>query len=548
MKSKATRSIVLAGFESAGKSALFRGLTGQATGDETNFRGSTVLCRRCHLAECECDVVDTPGIRLRSDSATTRLALAEARAADVLLLVVRGTHAQSEVEELLRELDTQARGRRAVLALTFEDKAPATLDALAAHYRDQLGVPVVIVNARALAAERREEVLAAILDARPLTVATRPAPHFAPVEPPRTVFERPGIGPLLSLAALAAMFALPVYLAYAFAAWAQPLVDEAFITPLKAHLETLPPLLFALLGGSYGVITLGWYSFLWAFPVVLLIGLGIALAEETGLKDRITAALDPWLRRIGLSGRDLIPVLTGFGCNVVAVLQTRACSSCTRRSCVSLIAFGSACSYQIGASLSIFGSAGKPWLFAPYLGALFLVGALHTRLWHGALGAGQAMSLAERSFLQRPSARAVWWRLRSALGQFLWQAMPVFLLICAIGALLDFTGALAWLSTAVAPALALFRLPGEVAPGVIFSIVRKDGLLTLNFGDGALLHTLGTAQIFVLVWLASTLTACLVTLWTVGRELGWSHAARIAGRQALTALGSTAAFAWLLPF
>ena len=48
-------SVVLVGFESVGKSALFRGLTGHATGDEANFRGSTVICRRCHLEECECE-------------------------------------------------------------------------------------------------------------------------------------------------------------------------------------------------------------------------------------------------------------------------------------------------------------------------------------------------------------------------------------------------------------------------------------------------------------------------------------------------------------
>jgi len=546
MKTEISPAVVLAGFESAGKSALFRALTGQATGDETNFRGSTVICRRCHIAECQCVLVDTPGIRLRSDSEATRLALEQARSADVLLLVVRGTHAQTELEQLLIELDVQAQGRRAVLALTFQDKAPAELEALATYYRTQLGVPVVTVNARELATSRRDEVFRAINDAQPLISASAtPAPACALVQPQRTVFERPMVGPLLALAVISMMFALPVYFAYLFAAWVQPLADAALITPLKERLSELPPLLNALLGGNYGALTLGWYSFLWAFPVVLLIGLSVALTEETGLKDRITAALDPWLRRIGLSGRDLLPVLTGFGCNVVAVLQTRGCSSCTRRSCVSLIAFGSACSYQIGASLSIFGSAGHPWLFAPYLAGLFIVGALHTRIWHGALAAEQAHPLAERSFLQWPSARAVWWRLRSSLKQFLLQAMPIFLLICAVGALLEYTSVLGWVAAAVAPVFDWFRLPGDVAPGVIFSIIRKDGLLTLNSDNGALLTSLNTGQVFVLVWLAGTLTACLVTLWTVGRELGWLHALRVAGKQALTALMTTAAFAWI---
>lgn len=59
--------------------------------------------------------------------------------------------------------------------------------------------------------------------------------------------------------------------------------------------------------------------------------------------------LHPLLRPFGLSGRDLVRVMMGFGCNVPAVISTRSCSGCTRQTCISAIAFGSACSYQIAA-------------------------------------------------------------------------------------------------------------------------------------------------------------------------------------------------------
>jgi ferrous iron transport protein B len=546
--------VMLAGLESVGKSALFRGLTGQATGDEANVRGSTVVCRSCHLADCQCDVVDTPGIRVNDDARTTQTALSAMEAADVVLLVARGTHAVSEVETLLRELDLEQ--KKTALAITFQDKAPEQIQVLAQVYRERLGIPVVVVNARDLDAEGRAKVLGAIAGA---AVAIRSTPFqwgegsgtescakqnevLRPVQPQATWFENRWLGPWLALACMALMFGLPVYLAYAFASWAQPLVDGWAITPLKAWAESWPLILQVMLAGDYGALTLGWYSFLWAFPVVVLISASVAIAEETGLKDRITAALDPWLRQIGLSGRDLIPVLSGFGCNVVAVFQSRSCSRCTRGSCVSLIAFGSACSYQIGASLSLFGAAGQPGLFLPYLAALFLVGALHTRFWHGKLATEGAQPLHERAFLQRPSQRAVGWRIRAALGQFLKQAMPIFIFICLLAALLEHLGVIAWLTNGLAPWMRLFHLPGEVAPGILFSILRKDGLLALNSGEGALLATLTTGQIFVLIWLASTFTACLVTLWTVRRELGWRFAALVAGRQATTSLLS----AWIL--
>lgn len=540
-------TFVLIGLESVGKSALFRQLTGEATGDETNFRGSTVRVRRGQLLDATGQVVDTPGIRLQDDSATTQLALQQVAAADTVVLVARGTHVQQEITTLLGALAAELTGRRAALVITFADRAGAHLTHLVADYQARLGIPVALINARTLAATQRQQLLAVIRQAAPLH-RREPIvllPETPLVQPQATAFERPLLGPLLALLSIILLFGLPVYLAYLLAGWAQPLVDQGVITPLVAGLAplgNLSPLLYSVLAGDYGLLTLGWYSFLWAFPVVLLIGVSVAICDETGLKDRITAALDGPLGRIGLNGRDLLPVLTGFGCNVVAVLQSRSCSRCTRHSCVTLIAFGSACSYQIGASLSLFSSAQAPWLFLPYLLLLFSVGALHTRLWQGGLTASAALPLAERAFLQAPTLRGVWWRVRTSLRQFGLEALPIFFAICAVGALLNHWGALTWLANAIAPALARLGLPGEVAPGVIFSIVRKDGLLALNQGDGALLASLRPLQVFVLVYLCSTLTACLVTLWTVRQEFGWRVALTVAGRQIGTSLVTT----WLL--
>lgn len=432
--------IVLIGLESVGKSALFRTLTGEVTGDEQNVRGSTVTVRSAPLQAAKAQLVDTPGIRLSDDSLTSRLALEQLNAADTVLLVVRGTHAQVELAALFRELGTVLHERNTALVLTFADRAAPELATLRERYVEQLGVPVVLVNARAMTDEQRTRIDAAIQAARPLTQPTAQTIVLLPrppiIQPQPTIFEHRHVGAWVALLSITLLFALPVYLAYQFADWLQPRADVALIEPLTmalAPLEQAAPLLFAALVGDYGLLTLGWYSFLWAFPVVLLIGVSVAVTEESGLKDRITAALDPWLRRIGLSGRDLVPVLSGFGCNVVAVFQTRSCSICTRKACLSLIAFGSACSYQIGASLAIFNAAQHPWLFAPYLLIVFLVGAMHTRIWHGGLAPTAALPVGERAFLQRPRWRGVWWRVRGVLRQFLLQAMPIFLVILRSG-------------------------------------------------------------------------------------------------------------------
>lgn len=98
------------------------------------------------------------------------------------------------------------------------------------------------------------------------------------------------------------------------------------------------------------------------------------------------------------------------------------------------------------------------------------------------------------------------------------------------------------------PILYLFSLPVDAAPGLIFSFIRKDGLLILNEGQGSLLMEMPLSQIFILVYLASTLSACLVTLFTIGKELGWRTSLSIGGKQMLTSVVSAAILAGGLHF
>jgi ferrous iron transport protein B len=546
---RSTKTFVLIGHESSGKSAVFRSLTGEAVGDESNFRGSTVRVRTGRLPGDGAVLVDTPGIRLKDDNLATQMALGSVSTADTVVLVVRGTHVRNELEDLLAGLWQKLAARHVAVILTFGDLAAPELRGVVGDYERTLGVPIAVVNARRMSPGDRGNALATIERATLLKPESQRSILLEPVPvvvPRATVFEHPVLGPGASLLATLALFAIPVWLAFVLANWLEPLLDAIVIGPLTAvvsPLERTAPIAHAVLAGGYGLLTLGVYSFLWAFPVVLFIGISVASTEEIGLKDRITTALDRWMRRIGLSGRDLIPVLSGFGCNVVAVFQTRTCSLCTRRACVSLIAFGSACSYQIGASLSIFNSAGHPGLFLPYILFLFVVGALHTRLWSRERQPSFSLASEGRAFLQRPTLSGGAWRVRAVLKQFLGTAMPVFLGFCVVSSVLQHFGVLDRLAGAAAPLFDVLNLPSSVAPGVVFSIIRKDGLLVLNQDHGALLQQLSAGQTFILVYLASTLTACLVTVLAIARELSVRWALQLMWQQVVTAVLSTALLA-----
>ncbi|MCH7736177.1 MAG: 50S ribosome-binding GTPase [Chloroflexi bacterium] len=527
-------SVVLVGLESTGKSAIFRGLTGHSNADESNFRGSSVTARRGGVGDW--DLWDTPGIRLSADTETTQAALAKLENADVVAVVVQATNSMTQMNHLLDGL--QLVGRRALVVLTFADKvSPAVGARLASAFRKLYGVPTVLTNSRRLSAIDQQKILDGISSARPLSKPMGVPIGTAPVIVAKaSVFEMPYVGPGLAIIALFGMFALPVYIAFTLSSLLEPLLDAFLIVRFEAAFEDAPHVVSTIMIGRFGLLTLGWYSLLWAFPVVLFIGLSVALADETGLKDRITAAVDKPMRRIGLSGRDLVPVITGFGCNVVAVVQSRSCSSCNRRNCVTMITFASACSYQIGATLSVFNATGHPWLFLPYIFVLFIVGAIYTRLFSQGPNILENRVLSDRAFFQRPSMRAVTTRTKAMVHQFVYSALPIFYAICVVASVLSLLGIIEWLSRIFEPVVAVVGLPTEAAMPIIMSTIRKDGILL--FQEGEVLSAFTTGQLFVGVYIASTLTACLVTLWTVRRELGLSFAGKSAARQFSVALVS----------
>ncbi len=532
-------SFVLIGLESTGKSTLFNILTESGDSEELNFRGSTVVCREGSVRDAGYTLIDTPGIRVQSDSETTRLALEKLQQHDSILLVLRATHAREEWLAL-RPLIADA-AHRIVILLTFADKIISGLDNVSTYISGISGLPVLAINAREAGKHGRLQIITLLRQnvkapATAFNTQNSPMVNIQTQAPQQTLFEHPQAGKLAAMVCLFLLFALPVWGAWILSDFLQPVADLLFIHPMQNLATDWDPFIKSVFVGNYGLFSLGINSFIWAFPVVLLLGISLSVTEDSGLKERITTSLDPWLRKIGLNGRDLIPVLSGFGCNVVAVFQSRSCSRCTRNRCISMITFGSACSYQTGATLSVFNATHHGWLFIPYLGLLFITAAIHTRIWNKTELSVDDQNLTEPGWLQWPRWRNIRWRLNNVLRQFLGQAMPIFLIICCVASLLDYTGVIRWISRSAGPVLKIFNLPSELMPGIIFSLLRKDGLMVLNQDGGNLLRSLSSSQVLLLVWLSSTLMACLVTVLTMIREINWQSALSIVGRQALSSL------------
>jgi ferrous iron transport protein B len=234
----------------------------------------------------------------------------------------------------------------------------------------------------------------------------------------------------------------------------------------------------------------------------------------------------------------------GFGCNVPAVIATRSCSVSGRNTCISAISFGSACSYQFGAMLSVFAAAGQAWLVAPYLLYLAATTLLYSR-WisrRNREDAFQVLTMDRIILLEWPRTSAVWREVCGTIGQFFFTALPVFLAISMLASALDFLGILQSLTRALEPSLGLFRLPGEAAIAIVMGSIRKDGILLL--AGPATATAMTPVQVLTAAYLAGVLLPCLVTWLTVARERTLPHAARMSAQQALAACLFAALLAW----
>jgi ferrous iron transport protein B len=539
----AATTVALIGAESSGKSTLVAALADAPSRPE-NVPGSTLSVERYH--GCDRTWLDTPGVLHGADTATTRTTvdLLELDGDLHVLLVLRATHLDDELATLL----PLVAGRRGAVAVTGWDRVDDTVAArrALASVAAAAGVGFTPLDARHPGAALAD--LRATL-ASPGTFTSGPvlARVGWRVEPPPTVLERRTVGPLVGLALLLGPAVGAVALALAVAGRVDPLVASA-TDRLADRATSLRWPLADVVAGDYGLLTMGPLLIVWALPTIVLLALLLGVLKASGLLDRLTTATHPLVRPFGLTGRDLVRVVAGHGCNVPAVTATRSCSACTQDPTIGAIAFGSACSYQLAATLAVLAAAQRPALVVPYLAVLLLGGLVHARLLTPRaqrVGGGHLdlHLLSGRTFLVRPRARDVWREARTTLHHAGAQALPVFVLITVVASLLATTGVLDAAGRAVGPLLAPLGLPGEVALPIVLASVRKDGALLLS--EPATLAALDGAQLLASLVLAGALVPCLVTSLTVARERGWRVTARLLSRQAVGALLLAAGVAWL---
>lgn len=296
-----------------------------------------------------------------------------------------------------------------------------------------------------------------------------------------------------------------------------------------------------------GIFT-GIGSVLSFLPVIVTLFFFLSLLEDTGYMARIAFVMDKFLRKIGLSGRSIVPMLIGFGCTVPGVMASRTLPSERDRKMTILLTPFMSCS----AKLPIYGFFAST--FFPKYSGLIMIALYFIGIFMGILVAliarrtvfkGKAVPFVmELPNYRMPGAKNVSQLLWEKAKDFLQRAFTIiFIASIVIWFLQSFDPSLTLVEDSSTSILAM--IAGYIAPifiplgfgdwrfstALITGFMAKESVvstLTVLVGSGdAVLPLLTPLSAMSLLVFCLLYTPCVAAVASVKRELGIKWAATI---------------------
>ncbi|MBQ7548949.1 MAG: ferrous iron transport protein B [Clostridia bacterium] len=275
-------------------------------------------------------------------------------------------------------------------------------------------------------------------------------------------------------------------------------------------------------------------------PIVVIMFFFLSLLEDSGYIARVAFVMDKLLRKIGLSGRSIVPMLIGFGCTVPAVMATRTLPSARDRKMTILLTPFMSCTAKLPI-YAFFVNA-----FFPGKGGLIMTGLYMLGILIGILIAfinkkfmfrGEAVPFVmELPNYRLPSPRSTLQLMWEKAKDFLQRAFSVILVATIVVWFLqsfDFrfnlvsgsqNSIMAVIAGAIAPAFKPLGLGDwRICTSLISGFMAKEGVVAtmqVLYGEGAIATALtpvaaGSMLVFSLLY-----TPCVAAISAIRRELG----------------------------
>ena len=274
-------------------------------------------------------------------------------------------------------------------------------------------------------------------------------------------------------------------------------------------------------------------------PIIVTLFFFLSMLEDSGYIARVAFVMDKLLRKIGLSGRSIVPMLIGFGCTVPAVMSTRTLPSERDRKMTILLTPFMSCTAKLPI-YAFFVDAFFPENGGLIMSGLYVlgivVGIVIAFLYKGILFRGEAVPFVmELPNYRLPSAKNVMQLLWEKAKDFLQRAFSVILLATiVIWFLQSFDlhmnmvassedSILAMLSGFLAPLLAPIGLGDwRICVALISGFMAKESVvstLEVLFGGSVAAMMTPAAAASLLVF-SLLYTPCVAAIAAIRRELG----------------------------
>lgn len=276
-------------------------------------------------------------------------------------------------------------------------------------------------------------------------------------------------------------------------------------------------------------------------PIIVVLFFFLSLLEDTGYMARVAFVMDKMLRKIGLSGRSIVPMLIGFGCTVPGVMASRTLPSERDRKMTILLTPFMSCS----AKLPIYGFFTQAF-FPEYSGIIMVglyflgivVGILTALIFKGTMFKGEAVPFVmELPNYRMPGAKNVIQLLWEKAKDFLQRAFTViFIATIVIWFLQNFNlhfsmvtdaeeSILAVVSGVIAPIFAPLGFGDwRVCTALVTGFMAKESVvstLTVLFGTAAVLQaSITPSSAAALLVFCLLYTPCVAAIAAIKKELG----------------------------
>ena len=291
-------------------------------------------------------------------------------------------------------------------------------------------------------------------------------------------------------------------------------------------------------------------------PIIVTLFFFLSLLEDSGYMARVAFVMDKLLRKIGLSGRSIVPMLIGFGCTVPGVMASRTLPSERDRRMTILLTPFMSCSAKLPIyaffTAAFFPKYGALVMIALYFGGI-VMGILMALLLRKTMFSGEAVPFVmELPNYRLPGAKNVAHLLWDKAKDFLQRAFTIiFLATIVIWFLQTFDihlnvvsdskdSILAMVASVAAPVFAPMGFGDwRISTALITGFMAKESVvstLSVLFGNTeALMASIAPLSAVSLLVFCLLYTPCVAAIASIKRELGGKWAAGVVVGQCVIA-------------